>query len=478
MTIAAWPSELPCGLVDFTLQGGARSAGANSLLPAAIGASFGGPHWIASVSQLPLRTPAQIAAARALEGRLDGGASPILINVCVGSFSPALSSSPAMACALTADALAGATTLHIAFTGSRVALRGGEYLNVDDDDVDKRLHMVTEITGGTDAAPIVKITPPLRVALSNGDPVYFDNLVCPMRLVDGLDLPITLGRFSGIEMSLEEWFDPPVILALRNLTLSPHTIESGSAEDTFVGYLIGTSAGSTVTLTGTAGSRFKLVDNGGGVWSITAGSVATDYGASHNHSLTVHEVLAGYINTPRDSTLTVNVTLPLPSSMVLTFDNPGFETGDMTGWTLSHSSIHAQVFAGDDFPHSGTYLAFGGTQPATRFWQDFDVTDFAARIDTGHVALEDFRAWHSTYDTQSDNGQLEARFLDSIGSQIGFVHTPSHNPGAWNLLTMDPVTVPVGTRTLRLGVVSFRIEGVNNDNQWDDFQSCQLVYNP
>lgn len=380
MTIATWPSELSCGVADFELVGGGRSGGPGAGgLPAAIAGAPGGPHWVAKVSQLPLFTEAEIAAARALEGRLDGGARPVMINVCIGGLSPQIPGGSAMSAALTAGALAGATSLQLALTGSHYPLVGGEMLNVEDDEVDRRLHVITEVTGGTVNAPIVTIDPPLRAALSNAAPVHFTNLSCPMRLAEGLDLAVSLQRFSAIEATFEEWFEPAIVLALRTLVLSPHSVQTASPADTFVGYLLGTTAGSTVTLTDTAGGRFKVVEVSTDLWGIYTDGVATDYAAHHSHNITAREALAGYTNTPHDSVLTVNVTAAghIAWRVFLPANN-----GASPAFTSLAKLIFAATEDGPDLTGSGTPISGGlGSEPVpnppSQAFDGSDVTTWA-----------------------------------------------------------------------------------------------------
>jgi hypothetical protein len=92
-------------------------------------------------------------------------------------------------------------------------------------------------------------------------------------------------------------------VTLSALTLNTDEIEEGSAEDTVVGALQSTSSGSTLSLTETAGSRFKLSGS-----NIVAGSVATDYGTATSHNITVRETHADASNSPRDSVIAITVT--------------------------------------------------------------------------------------------------------------------------------------------------------------------------
>lgn len=90
---------------------------------------------------------------------------------------------------------------------------------------------------------------------------------------------------------------------LGALSLSANTIAENSAVNTFVAQVNGKTVGSTLSLTDTAGGRFKLV----GI-EIFADTVATDYETATSHSITIRETLADSPNSPRDNTFTINVT--------------------------------------------------------------------------------------------------------------------------------------------------------------------------
>lgn len=91
-------------------------------------------------------------------------------------------------------------------------------------------------------------------------------------------------------------------VTLSALTLNTSTITEGSAEDTSVGTLQSTSAGSTLSLVDSAGNRFKLSGS-----NIVAGPVATNYSSATSHNITVRETHADASNSPRDSVIAITV---------------------------------------------------------------------------------------------------------------------------------------------------------------------------
>ena len=93
-----------------------------------------------------------------------------------------------------------------------------------------------------------------------------------------------------------------VVDTLAALTLSADEIQSGAAENTVVGALVGKYASSSLSMTDTAGGRFKLSGS-----NVVAGATATDYATDTSHSITVRETWAPFANSPRDTVFTIDV---------------------------------------------------------------------------------------------------------------------------------------------------------------------------
>ena len=114
---------------------------------------------------------------------------------------------------------------------------------------------------------------------------------------------------------------------LSPLGLSANTLPENATEGTEVGTIVGVTSGSAITMTDTAGGRFKLVGN-----AVQAGAVATDYETTARHNITLRETLAGAVNSPRDTMLAITVAdivdLPPPSSATIDMN---FAANTITG---------------------------------------------------------------------------------------------------------------------------------------------------
>lgn len=94
---------------------------------------------------------------------------------------------------------------------------------------------------------------------------------------------------------------------LGPLSLSASTVLEASAENTVVGTVLGLTAGSTPSMTDTAGGRFKLVLVGSD-WIVKTGATPTDFETTTSHNVTLRELLGTATNSPRDTVLAISVT--------------------------------------------------------------------------------------------------------------------------------------------------------------------------
>lgn len=146
---------------------------------------------------------------------------------------------------------------------------------------------------------------------------------------------------------------------LQFLGIASNTVTEGTTAGQLVGALTGLTPGSTLSLVDSAGSRFALSGT-----SILTGSTATDYEAFTVHEITVRETLAGVVNSPKDSTISIFVlnvnelpalsALSVPGSAIVgsTLNISGATAGSTltgtmpSGWTLNSAARTISVAAG------------------------------------------------------------------------------------------------------------------------------------
>lgn len=190
----------------------------------------GGGLWMATLTDLQVSTPDQVRAYRALEARLDGGATPVVLTrrdelfypAPVDSYGRRITSIAGAGCddgascsdgtlfytptidATAAAAALRATTLEVTIAvGS--ALKGGEVFSIEHDTFSHRMYTVAAVDGDD-----VTIRPPLREAISAGTRLEFDYPRCVMQLagVSEMDLPMELRTYGQTSVTFLESFPP------------------------------------------------------------------------------------------------------------------------------------------------------------------------------------------------------------------------------------------------------------------------------
>lgn len=121
-------------------------------------------------------------------------------------------------------------------------------------------------------------------------------------------------------------------LTLANLGLSASSVQENTGQGVKIGDITGKTAGSTLTLTDSAGNRFALTGT-----SIYTGAVSTDYETNQTHTISVTETstLAG--NSPKVTNLTITVTnvFEQPLLTALTLSSASYQVGVSTTVTIS-----------------------------------------------------------------------------------------------------------------------------------------------
>ncbi len=190
----------------------------------------GGGLWMATLADVQVSTPDQVRVYRALEARLDGGATPVVLSRRDVLFYPApldafgsrvtsYSDAPhddggyfddgtgfytPTVSATAAAAALRATTLTVTITvGS--ALKGGEVFSIEHDTFSHRMYTVAKVDGSD-----ITIRPPLREAIVAGTRLEFDYPKCVMQLAgtSEMDLPLELRTYGQTTVKFIESFPP------------------------------------------------------------------------------------------------------------------------------------------------------------------------------------------------------------------------------------------------------------------------------
>lgn len=164
--------------------------------------------------------------------------------------------------------------------------------------------------------------------------------------------------------------------------------------------------------------------------------------------------------------------------------NPGFELGDMTGWTVNQGGYYVvtQDVQGSatTYAHTGTYFA-RGTTGVCAFYQDLIIpARFYSQIDSHIATFANFAAYQNSgiprsVPTDNDAGRLYVAFLNGAGVEISRVYSAWNYNFAWTRMNVDATLVPPGTRRIRVGTENVP-EDANTDSFWDSFDQPVLVF--
>ena len=147
--------------------------------------------------------------------------------------------------------------------------------------------------------------------------------------------------------------------------------------------------------------------------------------------------------------------------------NGGAEMEYWNGWTA--------VTPGDYWirgtkitPHGGSYFFFPNatTNASSEIFQDIGVSANATSIDAG-TAYYMFSGWRSGYPANLDRSQIIVEYRDASGNILSSYNTGSAVFTTWTNTT-DNRYAPVGTRSIRIRLISVRVTGTDNDGYYDD----------
>ncbi len=153
--------------------------------------------------------------------------------------------------------------------------------------------------------------------------------------------------------------------------------------------------------------------------------------------------------------------------------NPSFETGDLTGWTLTSAltnnpggAINFQLGTSPAAAQDGSWFYSGrangsvtNKNPQTLgIFQRVDVSGLMPQIDAGGVTLTDLTGWgYGETGGTPDSAFLRLGFFDAVsgGSQIGsFIDSASVNQqNSWAQMSITNVLLPIGTKSIYIGLL-------------------------
>lgn len=141
--------------------------------------------------------------------------------------------------------------------------------------------------------------------------------------------------------------------------------------------------------------------------------------------------------------------------------------GNIPGWVEAVGSNWTQR-ATDPLPFEGSFYFFPGVAANAELAQDVDIAGFATAIDAGTQAF-DFagRVRSFPQGSSSDESRIVLEYRNAAGEVLDtFDSSGIDNTSEWQLV-VDSRNAPVGTRTIRVRLISTRRSGSNNDGYYD-----------
>jgi hypothetical protein len=161
----------------------------------------------------------------------------------------------------------------------------------------------------------------------------------------------------------------------------------------------------------------------------------------------------------------------------ITWVNPGAETGDLTGWTVTVGV--PGVIARPATATSGTRSFWGGQSALTKMYQDLVIPggDWPAQVDAGNVrfTVDSYQGYYQMAFPDAASMTIYALDADDNVLATGPTATPttgtftypSGSSMRWRGMQSTRV-LPALTRKVRVELISTRSTGTNNDGGHDD----------
>lgn len=189
----------------------------------------GGGYWTADL-RFVLRSPDQVRRWRAFAARLSGGEETIAVPRCEIGLKVTLAAGvtfesvthsdgvafsdgteyviePVVSAAFGGTAALRATQVQLNFT-TAVDLLGGEVFSIVHANAGERMYQIKSIVSQSGNNYTVKISPPLREAVTTSTELDFDDPRCLMRVAEGFQAEMRGLRFSDPKPLFIEHFDP------------------------------------------------------------------------------------------------------------------------------------------------------------------------------------------------------------------------------------------------------------------------------
>jgi hypothetical protein len=157
-----------------------------------------------------------------------------------------------------------------------------------------------------------------------------------------------------------------------------------------------------------------------------------------------------------------------PGFVAQGLSNPGFETGDLAGWTVESGgtwtvdNAHESLAGG----HTGSWFVRSTGDGVLA--QTVDVSSIARQIDLGGPQAR-ARCWLAETATDTDQARIRLQFLDGSDVELGVVDPAFTNPTGTTFVQIEALgAIPVGTRKIKIRLDIDQVSGASPNVAIDD----------
>jgi hypothetical protein len=148
--------------------------------------------------------------------------------------------------------------------------------------------------------------------------------------------------------------------------------------------------------------------------------------------------------------------------------NPGFETGDLSGWTVESGGTWTVDNAHESLSGGHTDSWFVRSTGDGVLAQTVDVSAIARQIDLGGAQAR-ARCWLAETATDTDQACIRLQFLDASNVELGVVDPGFTNPTGTTFVQIEALgAIPVGTRKIKVRLDIDQVSGATPNLAIDD----------
>jgi hypothetical protein len=157
-----------------------------------------------------------------------------------------------------------------------------------------------------------------------------------------------------------------------------------------------------------------------------------------------------------------------PGFVAQELSNPGFETGDLSGWTIESGSTWTVDNAHESLSGGHTGSWFVRSTGDGVLAQTVDVSSIARQIDLGGVQAR-ARCWLAETATDTDQARIRLQFLDENDVELGVVDPAFTNPTGTTFVQIEALgAIPVGTCKIKVRLDIDQVSGATPNLAIDD----------